>query len=317
MAVAYAVKVNTRLPLFGAAAWCVLAAIWAVDAVDLTAVKLIFAMAVLVAVPLALDLLRWNTLVAESVRAKAQRAMPLTGVIVVISLTRPPGAVAALLTIPWLLNCALVSSSGLLELVRARPMRFDRLALIAASGYLTFGAGWLIFSGFGAQPLDFPDAIVELTAVHFHVAGFATVIVACTSAAVARGGAAARLALVGAVGVVAAMPVVAAGITYSNDVAAVGSSMIGISLTCVAFSHASLAMRGVLPAPVRALLAMSGLSVLAAMALAVQYTLGLAIGISALRIDQMARTHGVLNGFGFVLGSLLAWHLHRRALEPS
>jgi hypothetical protein len=316
MAVTQKLSTKSALPVIGAAAWCVVAALWAADVVDLTAVKLLLAVALLVTVPLALDLIRWNTLLAQSLKLEARRAMPVTGVVAAVSLTRSPGTLAAALTIPWLLSCVLVSVSGLLELISARPMRIDRFALIVASGYLTFGAGWLVVSRLGAQPLDFPDAIVELTAVHFHVAGFAAVIVACTSGAFARGRVAGRLAVTGAFGVVAAMPIVAAGITYSNDVAAVGSSLVGISLVCVAVAHATLAIRSELRAAVRGLLAVSSLSVLAAMALAVQYTLGLALGIPALRIDQMARTHGILNGIGFVLFSLLAWHLQRRS-EPS
>jgi heme A synthase len=33
------------------------------------------------------------------------------------------------------------------------------------------GAGWLLVSRYGGRPLDFGDAIVELTAIHFHCAG--------------------------------------------------------------------------------------------------------------------------------------------------
>jgi len=256
-------------------------------------------------------------LLAESLRRGAASLMTITAPIAVVSLAMHPGGVAAALTLPWLASCVLVSLSGLLELVAVRPFALEGILRSVATGYLTFGAGWFFLSRLGVRPLDFPDAVVELTGVHFHFAGFAAVLVACTAAARGHGRAPGRFAIAGAVGAVAAMPIIALGITYSTKLAAMGASLIGVSLVSVAIAQITMIARDELRPAAKALLGLSSLSVVAAMVLAVQYTMGQAFDTPALTIDQMARTHGILNGAGFMLLGLLGWHLERRRAGSS
>jgi len=301
-----------RLPAARAATWVALAACTALGLFDLSAIKLLFALGPLVVVPLALELLRWRSPRAERLRHVAGRLMPIGALAVAASLPMSPGGAATALALPWFAVCGLVSLSGLIELFEVRRFQLVLMVRVIAAGYLTFGAGWLLLSRFGAQPLDFPDAIVELTAVHFHFAGFAAPIIA-TAAAIHTGSTVARrLALLGGVGVVTAMPVVALGITTSLPLAAAGASFLGVSLTFVALGNATMLRRGELNRRPSVLLAMSSASVVVAMVLAVQYTFGQALGTPSLTIDQMARTHGILNGAGFALCGLLAWHAQTR-----
>ena len=57
------------------------------------------------------------------------------------------------------------------------------------------------------------------------------------------------------------------------------------------------------------LLGLSSASPLVAMVLAVQWALAQHAAIPALSVDDMARTHGLLNGLGFVIAGLAGWSL--------
>ena len=60
-------------------------------------------------------------------------------------------------------------------------------------------------------------------------------------------------------------------------------------------------------------LILSSLSILVAMCLAVAFTLGDLAGEVWISIPQMARTHGVLNAFGYSLCGVIGWILVQRA----
>jgi hypothetical protein len=49
------------------------------------------------------------------------------------------------------------------------------------------------------------------------------------------------------------------------------------------------------------------------MGLAVQWAAGSVLGTPALGIPTMARTHGLVNLFGFAVPALVAWHLAGRS----
>jgi hypothetical protein len=68
-------------------------------------------------------------------------------------------------------------------------------------------------------------------------------------------------------------------------------------------------LRGMRPRIAQWLLAASALSIVATMWLAVIYTLGDYKGEVWISIPQMARTHGILNAFGFSLCGLSGWNL--------
>lgn len=166
--------------------------------------------------------------------------------------------------------------------------------------------------------MGFSDGIVELTAVHFHFAGFAAPLIAALAAdrMRTRSVGASHAANIAGLGAIAAMAMVAAGIAASPLLEIIGSGVIGLALSVLGIATLVGARNGPRPSS-KALLAISSVSVLAAMALAIQYALGQFAGTPALGIDQMAKTHGSLNAFGFAMCGLLGWRLAPKEIGPS
>jgi hypothetical protein len=178
------------------------------------------------------------------------------------------------------------------------------------------------------QPFDYGETIILLTVVHFHFAGFAAPIIAGlagrflatnnpnarinpnNSAPLATGSnppSKTYSALV--VSIVAAMPLVAAGITFSPWLGLLGALLLSAGLVTLGV----LTVRKVLPAiaspSARLLLLLAALSSCIAMVLACVYAYSIVATTVILRIPTMAMTHGLLNAFGFTACSLLAWSI--------
>jgi hypothetical protein len=118
-----------------------------------------------------------------------------------------------------------------------------------------------------------------------------------------------RVPAVVAAAVIGAPVVVALGFTFWPVLQAVGAAVLGLGLAATAVLTLAGGMtRGASPVA-RACLIASSLSVLAGMALAVHWAAGPHLGWRVLDFDQMARTHGMLNGFGFAGLGLLGRRL--------
>jgi hypothetical protein len=147
--------------------------------------------------------------------------------------------------------------------------------------------------------------IVQLTAVHFHFAGFALpIIIACSQAR-----AQCRTGFSSVLGVIAGVPLLAVGI--SSKVPAVETATaFALAFVCVAVGALTLdwGLRGSGRASTRILYAVAGLCLMGGMALAGVYAYGnLTDAPWKLDIPTMATWHGTLNAFGFALCGLLAW----------
>jgi hypothetical protein len=176
--------------------------------------------------------------------------------------------------------------------------------------FLAVGGGWATLSRYGARPLDFSAVIVLLTAAHFHYAGFARPLLTGLAGR-DRPGVPARLA---AWSVMLGVPLVALGITVGRELPVVewlAASFLSAGCLLVCFLQLRAAARGgfgvrkVLPA-------VSGLALVAGMALAATYALGVYRHAAWLSIDTMIPWHGSLNALGFALPGLLAWHFGPR-----
>lgn len=236
-------------------------------------------------------------------RSRIPRWVPLfLATLASISFFVPKGAVAAALCVPWVLICAAI---GLEKLGNPRTL-VARLVFLLPHAYLVFGAAWLVISRYGGRPLDLPTVIVELTAVHFHFAGFvAPVVIAVTRAhqADARGPFLTALWLA-----LAASPLTALGFVYSATIGALGAITFMLGLFLWAALTVGVVVRDV-EARARLPLLVAAGSVLVSMTLAVIYAVGVAAGESWIAIPTMARTHGVLNAIGFSLCGTGAWLL--------
>jgi hypothetical protein len=290
-------------PAAGAGLWLVLALWRHPSPRDPEWGALLLLFAALVLVPLGLRLAEPTRLSRLALLLQLPAALLLAA-----STALPEGPTAALLAAPWLATTALVSFDGLLRAWRRRFRPLDALCRDAAFLFLAVGGGWTVLSRAGARPLDFDPAVVLLTAIHFHYAGFVLPLLAGLAARDTAGWAG-RAACAG---VVAGVPLVAAGITAAQlgfgalleCAAALLTAAAGV---LAAGLHLGLAARKDRPAAARALWNLAALSLLAGMALAALYGVRSILPVSPVDIPFMRATHGTLNAIGFALGGLLGW----------
>jgi len=236
-------------------------------------------------------------------------AQPVAAILAIISFFIEKGPLSAALAAAWFVLTAIVGLFGLTRLLSRGLYPLSETSIDAGLLYLPVAGAWLIVYRLGVQPFDYGETIILLTVIHFHFAGFAAPIIAGmagrTLAATDRG--LGRLFPIIVVALIGSMPLVAAGITFSPWLGLAGA----LSLTTGLVLLAVLTIARVLPAitlgAARVLLVIASLSSCAAMVLACLYSYSLVAHIVILTIPTMAAAHGLLNAFGFVTCSLIAW----------
>jgi YndJ-like protein len=274
----------------------------------------ILLLAVLVIVPLGLFVATRNRTEQETLSLRAAAfSQPFGAAAVVISFLLQQGIVAAVLASTWLVVAALIAFHGLVRLLERETRTASELVISGGFVFISVGAGWLIMSRLGAQPLGFGDTIVLLTAVHFHYAGFAAPIL-CGLAGRVIAREAPHLnrgfSLVG-VCVIAGTPLVAAGITMSPALGLAGTIVISLGLILLAVLVCGWVVPRIKQRSVQLLLVISSVSPFISMALASAYAYSIVVKKLIIDIPQMALTHGMINAFGFALCGLLAWSILR------
>ncbi|MEZ4862765.1 MAG: YndJ family protein [Caldilineaceae bacterium] len=276
-----------------------------------TAIECLLLLAILVFTPLALALLsQWQVdAQKEHVELWARWLQPFAALLVVWAFAQPTGALAASLSVPWLLCTALVALSGVKHLVRVgKRLPIHEYTLIAGKLYLPVGAGWLLLSRLGVRPLDFPAVIVLLTAVHFHYTGFALpVITTLTGRFLQRHTSVPPFYPWVAGAVVLAMPIIAVGITGVPWLEMGGVLLLAVGVIGLAALIGLYVLRR-LPsklASVPLLIAMAAM--VSAVSLGLLYGIGEWLGWSIMTIPAMVQWHGWLNALGFVACALLGW----------
>ena len=168
--------------------------------------------------------------------------------------------------------------------------------LVAALALLQSRSGVVVF--------DLHEPFVELTAVHYTFAGTGALYLAarCLDHRPAS-----RLARRGVFLTAAAPPVVALGFVTGAALPQVGGAIL---MTLGVWTTATLqlfdARRSSARRYVAALLVISGLAIWVPMVLAVAWAAGQHWEIPILSVHDMARTHGVVNAFAFVICGLIA-----------
>jgi hypothetical protein len=112
-----------------------------------------------------------------------------------------------------------------------------------------------------------------------------------------------------AVAVIVGTLLLAVGITLFRPLEAAAALLLASSLFILSFVIVFDVAPTIKPVSARILLTLSSASCVLAMLLAVIYGSGAVTGVRVLQIPDMARTHGLLNAFGFVLCGLLAWSI--------
>lgn len=238
---------------------------------------------------------------------------PFAALAVVASFLERAGWTAGLLTAPWLVVGGVAALAGLGRLVGGGPFTLPPVLVAVALAYLAVGAGWLTISRLGIQPLGLAPVIVELTAVHFHYAGFAACLMAALTTNAVRNVSPhwRRLAFAASLLIVAGSPLVAAGFTLSSRlIQAAGAVVIASGVLGIAAVQYRVVARRLRPGMAALLLRLSAASVVLPMALAIEYSLGRLLGLPTLDTQSMALIHGDLNAIGFVGLGLLGWWIN-------
>lgn len=168
------------------------------------------------------------------------------------------------------------------------------------------GAGFALDGGHGDG--DGNDVIVLLTAIHFHYTGFAVpVITAMTGRFLARHQLAAPLYSWLAGAVVAATPLIAAGITLAPWLEAVGVLLIFVAIVGLAVVLGFYVLRQLPSRLARGLLTVTACAMVIAVVPALFYGAGELLERSFITIPRMVQLHGFTNALGFVACGLLGW----------
>ena len=295
------VVAGLRGAVIGSAVWIVTAVVAATGGVELTLIDVLLLLAPLVIVPVGL-------IVAGRTDAMAVTLLRLAAAALTVpALIAERGGGAGALAVPWLAVAVSLAVAAAVPWLRRPDFGPAALARVASPVYLTVGATWLVASRLGMEPVGIGEPIVELTAVHFHFAGFAAALLATRTYEVASR-VTPRWAAAGTLLTIASPPIVALGFTTGSAPAQIGGALL---LSIGVWIVAALTLGAVMPltagAGAKALLATSALSVGAPMVLAVFWAAGQHYDVPALDVGAMARIHGTLNAFGFSLAGLLGW----------
>lgn len=256
----------------------------------------------LVLFPLGLRLAASETVGPDApvVRSLSRATTPLA-LTAAISFVPEPGWLAAVLSLPWLAFTSLIALAGVGRVLSRRTLLDTGVGADAGLIYVVVGGAWLTISRAGLNPLGFSDAIVQLTAVHFHYAGFALPIVASLTARHLG-----RSCLI-PLAVIVGVPLTAAGITtggWLEWIAATTMAIAGLATAGLLFRCGSHS-RGV----ARPLIVAAGASLATGMTLAIGWAWAVQFDWKFLGLETMAATHGSLNALGFGLLGLVGLNL--------
>jgi hypothetical protein len=216
-----------------------------------------------------------------------------------------------LLAAGWLAACGLGGLAGLAELVEARSLRPTHLLPAGALGFLTFGAAWLVVFRSGID-LGFTPTVAELTAVHFHYAGFSATLMSALALSFLQAAASRRawVAEVAGLLVVLGTPITAAGFaTGALILTVIGPVLLASGVLITAALTAFVVAPRMRSRSARWLLTISAAGVVVPMLLGVDYAAARVLPIPALDLKAMALIHGDLNALVFVLIGFVGWTL--------
>jgi YndJ-like protein len=300
----------------GAFVWLLLLPAVTADSPERELIHKVVLFGMLVVVPVGISLVEPHDQQTLAMYRLVVFAQPVAALLTVASFFFETGPLAALLSCAWLVLSLLVALFGLTRLKSRGFYPLAELSIDAGMLYLAVAGVWLVIYRLGIQPFDYGETIILLTVVHFHFAGFAAPIIAGMNGRVLRERKHPQKIFSASVfGIIVAMPLVAAGITFSPWLGLIGTLLLTAGLVLLAVLTVGWVM-STLPLARRLLLLIGALSSCSAMVLACLYAYSLATKTLILDIPTMAMTHGLLNAFGFVTCNLLAWWGARDSNPP-
>lgn len=226
--------------------------------------------------------------------------------LLLVSMSMPQGLSATLLALPWLLVTLFLGAHGLARLLPRHRHTPAELCIDAAYVFIVVGGVWTVLDRLGARPLGYDPLIVQLTAIHFHFAGY---ILPLLAGLLGRSRAQGTPRIV-AIGILGGIPLVAGGLVLSQLtsnttgewIASWTLAIAGASVAALQLLHAR-QRRGLLGI----LLGLSALSLLVGMFFAASYGFARSQGALWPTIADMIAYHGVTNALGFGLLGILAY----------
>jgi len=310
-----------RSAAVGVVVWVLLVLTITTDSHETELIHKVVFFSVLVIVPLGLSLAPGEQSSGLFWYRIAVIAQPFAAIITIASFFVNKGSVSAALAASWFVFTGVVALFGLTRLFARGLYPLPETSIDAGLLYLPVAGAWLIVYRFGIQLFGYGETIILLTVVHFHFAGFAAPIVAGMAGRISAKtevGTGKMFPLI-VVALVGAMPLVAAGITFSPWLGLAGAVLLSIGLVLLAVLTISRVLAAITSLSARVMLLIGALSSCVAMVLACLYAFSLVAHLVILRIPTMAVTHGLLNAFGFATCSLLAWSMmtaKERAVTP-
>ena len=270
-------------------------------------IELLFLFAPLVIVPLGLELTRRLTGVRSGRAIDPARILQIPAMLAVsIAFWLPPGRTAAILSAVWLLQCALLAGRRLLQWRQEERTSVTPILNLAHFD-LILGAVWLVISRAGFRPMGFQEPIILLTAVHFHYSGFATALIASATLCEFQRRRLNMPGLPALIWLIVLLPfLLAAGFVFSPVLRLVAAISLSTCITALAMVLWWLGGEW-RSRPARIYVRAASWAAAAAFFLAGLYAVSEYFDKNWITIPGMANSHGVLNGFGFVLLAMLAW----------
>ncbi len=231
-----------------------------------------------------------------------------------------PGRWAAVLATPWILLLLLLAGLGTVRILSRGVMPFWALCRDIGLALVAIGGAWLLADRCGWHPLEFGTDIVQLTAVHFHFAGLVLPVV---TGMVLREFSSSRLAAISAGGVMAGVPLVAAGITasqlgHSRVIEFLAAFVLAASAVIMAGFQLRLACNNSHSGLTRLLWAIAGVSLIFGMTLALLYAARSFVSpLPWLDVPWMRALHGTANALGFAFCAVAGWRLDQSQLLSS
>ena len=291
----------------GVVAWLLLLLTTTSDLRETEVIHKVVFFGMLVVVPLGLSLVPAQE-ESSSLYRLAVLVQPIAALPAIASFYVETGPLAAVLSSAWFVLTGLIALFGLLRFMSRGLYPIEESSINAGLLYLPVAGVWLVVYRLGIQPFDYGETIILLTVVHFHFAGFAAPIIAGMSGRVlATRKHPLMVFRLSVFAIVASMPLVAAGITFSPWLGLIGTLLLSVGLVMLAVLTVGWVIPAIAPLSTRFLLFVGALSSCTAMVLACLYAYSLPMKLLIIDIPNMALTHGILNAFGFVACSLLAW----------
>src|ERR1700752_766555 len=243
---------------------------------------------------------------------------PVASITAFLSLVGEQGVFAALLSSPLFILHILIALFGVWRLLPRGPQPLEEFSIDAGLIFLPIAGFWFVIYRLGIQLFNFGETIILLTAVHFQFAGFASPIIAgLTGRFLASQSYPRWVYNCAVIGLLGGIPFVAIGITFNPLIALVGASLITIGLVLLAFLVPIWVVPSINGVSRRVVLAMSALAGLPGMALACVYAFSIFSKTLIIDIPTMARSHGLLNAFGFTTLALIVWTTIRPPMRSS